>query len=543
MFTNIIKPFLKKGLITSEVVDVPNLGILYEYRGVPFASKSTQRWAAPVPIEKLDKKLNEKLNLGHHPPACYQKGEDIKMDEYCFYLNIYKPPVPARFKLPIVVWFQENNNQIGLKKITAVDFGELALMANVIIITVQYRLNIFGFFHYRDQFTGNYGLLDQRLALEFISNNRDNLGGDKLIITGHGSGAMSVGYHLLSASTELFAGAICHSGVPLFDGHISSVDEVDQALYQMDLSDKSDPVNYARLLDADALFTAFSNATASLAWGPVGDDGAFFESDAVKKLRTADIDSRKKPLMIGTVSFDGSSFIRDAVFTHDNFKEKVFGHIRGDFGGVKYGHIESEHEDAIIDKYLTSFHGDEFHKQLFFDLDKHELKLLAGYILSDKAYHLPSSEFAEIYRKSDGTVYHYYIDVQPEFDYYLDQPVQYHGCGHSMEMFYLFGRPKSRIDSGVSKHAFDKWESKFSDFLGGIYNEFCHNFHFDSHKKLKQWQPSGTLFVTNNATHILTELKPGRTRALVLLEMFFDRIKTRNSILEQCNPPRRGVGA
>ena len=74
-------------------------------------------------------------------------------------------------QLPIVIWFQENNNQIGLKQISAVDFGELALMANVIIVTVQYRLNIFGFFH-DENYSGNYGLLDQRLALEFIVNNR-----------------------------------------------------------------------------------------------------------------------------------------------------------------------------------------------------------------------------------------------------------------------------------------------------------------------------------------------------------------------------------
>ena len=84
---------------------------------------------------------------------------------------------------------------------------------------------------------------------------------------------------------------------------------------------------------------------------------------------------------------------------------------------------------------------------MFFDLDKYELSLLAGYIISDKAYHLPAQEVAAAFRNT-ANVYHYYIDVQPEYDYYLDQPVQYKGCGHSMEMFYLFGRPKSRLDAG-----------------------------------------------------------------------------------------------
>lgn len=82
--------------------------------------------------------------------------------------------MPSRFRLPILVWFQENSNQIGLKSISSVDFGEIALMANVIVVTVQYRLNIFGFYHGQNH-TGNYGLLDQRQALEFISNNRSGV--------------------------------------------------------------------------------------------------------------------------------------------------------------------------------------------------------------------------------------------------------------------------------------------------------------------------------------------------------------------------------
>ena len=122
--------------------------------------------------------------------------------------------------------------------------------------------------------------------------------------------------------------------------------------------------------------------------------------------------------------------------------------IRGDFGGVRYGHIDTEHEDAIIDKYLTEFYGDTFHRKLFFDLDEAELSLLAGYILTDRAFHLPSYEMRDLYRQAGGTVYHYLIDVQTDYDYFLNETAPYEGCGHQMELYYLFGRPKTRIDSG-----------------------------------------------------------------------------------------------
>ena len=92
-------------------------------------------------------------------------------------------------------------------------------------------------------------------------------------------------------------------------------------------SSQTDLVNYARLLDAHNLFNLSAKATTDLGWGPVADDGLFFDSNAAEELRRGHFDSRK-PVMCGTVSFDGSSFLRDTVFTHDNFKHKVFGHIR-----------------------------------------------------------------------------------------------------------------------------------------------------------------------------------------------------------------------
>ena len=70
-------------------------------------------------------------------------------------------------------------------------------MANAIVISVQYRLGIFGFLHSKKfaRITGNWALLDQQLALKFISKEAVNIGGDskKMVLAGHSGGAMCVG--------------------------------------------------------------------------------------------------------------------------------------------------------------------------------------------------------------------------------------------------------------------------------------------------------------------------------------------------------------
>lgn len=93
---------------------------------------------------------------------------------------------------------------------------------NVIIVTHNYRLNVFGYLAHPDlqqdsalNSTGNYGIQDQRMAMQWVQNNIAKFGGDKNRVTifGESAGGMSICCHIVSPySKGLFAGAIMESG-------------------------------------------------------------------------------------------------------------------------------------------------------------------------------------------------------------------------------------------------------------------------------------------------------------------------------------------
>ncbi len=156
---------------------------------------------------------------------------DPSSNEDCLYLNVWTPdPAPAK-ALPVMVWFHGGSNQSG----SAGDFVPLgvggrfydghvlATERNVVVVTVNYRLNVFGFFAHpalagEDStypYAGNQGLLDQRAALAWVRANIAAFGGNpkKVTIFGESAGSEDVCFHVASpGSRALFKRAISESG-------------------------------------------------------------------------------------------------------------------------------------------------------------------------------------------------------------------------------------------------------------------------------------------------------------------------------------------
>ncbi|KAM9756758.1 liver carboxylesterase-like isoform 2-T2 [Dama dama] len=205
------------------------------FLGIPFAKPplGSLRFAPPQPAEPW----TFVKNTTSHPPMCSQSTvlaemsselisigtESIKpkISEDCLYLNIYTPAdLTKRSKLPVMVWI--HGGALLLGGASPYDGMVLSARENVVVVTIQYRLGIWGFFSTGDEHSrGNWGHLDQVAALRWVQENIAYFGGDpgSVTIFGESAGGESVSVLVLSPlAKNLFHRAISESGVALLPG-------------------------------------------------------------------------------------------------------------------------------------------------------------------------------------------------------------------------------------------------------------------------------------------------------------------------------------
>ncbi|XP_062403905.1 uncharacterized protein ces2b [Sardina pilchardus] len=201
--------------------------VVHAYRGVPFATPpvGNLRLAPPQPLQGWEG-IRDATQM---PPMCVQDkqlsvylwemaGFDVDLPEVsedCLYVNVYTPTQPAKdTKLPVMVWIHGGGFSMGYASMY--DGSFLAAYQNVVVVTIQYRLGMLGFFSTGDDNApGNLGLLDQVAALQWVQENIHSFGGDPSSVTifGESAGGVSVSLLVLSPlSTGLFHRAIAESG-------------------------------------------------------------------------------------------------------------------------------------------------------------------------------------------------------------------------------------------------------------------------------------------------------------------------------------------
>ena len=156
-------------------------------------------------------------------PRCYQLsvvGGFHVGQEDCLFLNVYTP-VASEGLLPVMVYLHGGGFVAGEGSSTM--YGPHFFMdEGVLLVTVQYRLGIFGFLSTgQEEAPGNLGLWDQREALVWVKDNIAAFGGDpdRVTLFGESAGSMAVNFHLVSPQSRgLFHGAILQSGTDLGPG-------------------------------------------------------------------------------------------------------------------------------------------------------------------------------------------------------------------------------------------------------------------------------------------------------------------------------------
>jgi para-nitrobenzyl esterase len=205
-------------------------GQVRAFKGIPYAAPPVGplRWQPPQPAAKW-KGVRNATAFG---ARCMQAPiyEDMVFrdpgpSEDCLTLNVWTPTDAQNASLPVMVWIYGGGFQAGGTSEPRQD-GQFLAHRNAVIVSMNYRLGIFGFFVHPEltaesphRASGNYGLLDQNAALEWVQNNIANFGGDphNITIFGESAGSISLSAQMASPLSEgRFQKAIGESGSAFF---------------------------------------------------------------------------------------------------------------------------------------------------------------------------------------------------------------------------------------------------------------------------------------------------------------------------------------
>lgn len=203
------------------------------FRGVPFAEPPVGelRWRDPQPVQPWEgvRQAHKFGALAMQEPFVSEGGGIVATEFYvgnyqrsedCLYLNVWTPAKRPDEKLPVAVYIHGGGHQTGYSYLNCYD-GEGFCKRGVIMVSIAYRLNVFGYLVHPDleaeseSTPGNYGVKDQLAALRWIKKNIAAFGGDPENITlfGQSGGASSVSNMCaLPASRGLIRRAIMQSG-------------------------------------------------------------------------------------------------------------------------------------------------------------------------------------------------------------------------------------------------------------------------------------------------------------------------------------------
>lgn len=291
------------------------------FKGIPYAKPPVGelRWQAPQPPAPW----SQTRMTTDFSPKCPQKNFSPTQDsattegeEDCLYLNVWTPALSG--KRPVLFFIHGGGNQQGAASETingAVLYtGKfLASRKDVVVVTINYRLGALGFMAHpavaaasSSKTSGNYGTMDQVLALEWVKNNIAKFGGDpdNVMVFGESAGAVNTSLLLtVPAAKGLFHRAGIQSGSPVAQPYLvgenigksfasrmgCATGSLDQQLQCL----KALPISKI----VAELESPLAGGKVSLGWGPVV-DGLIIPKDPISVILTGQ--HHKMPVMLGS---------------------------------------------------------------------------------------------------------------------------------------------------------------------------------------------------------------------------------------------------
>ena len=373
-----------------------------------FAPKSMQASSSPITDTLVDI-YSEK---GWHPD--YRMYPDQNMSEDSLYLNIWRPAKSSE-KLPILVFIHGGSLTSGSSAFEDYNGEEMA-KTGVIMITITYRLGVFGYFAHEDLIsespnntTGNYGLLDQIQALKWVNENADYFGGDASNITIAGESAGSSSISALCASPlakGLFKRAIGESSSLVVKVPPHTYRQKADALKMgQDIMQEFNcsSIEELRKIPAEQLVnTKYTNSSMIL-------DGYALTKDPYQVY--LDKENNEEALLNGYNVMEGDAFVVPQYLLSPTSKDNILGRLK-DFFGEEYG-------------------------QKFYDIYKDRIEEDAFSVMNEifSVYWFMYPHYSWMHMASDTgkvTVYSYQFTKENG----------YHSTYHAGEMVYAYGNVK-----------------------------------------------------------------------------------------------------
>ena len=415
------------------------------YKGIPYAQPPIDelRWRAPQPIAGRWKKV---LYAQDYGPHCLQSGSfpdmvfhDPGASEDCLTLNVWAPAVTLTAKpahkgspahgLPVMVWIYGGGFTTGGTSEARQD-GQFLARRGVIVVSMNYRLGIFGFLSLPEladedphHSAGNYGLLDQAAALVWVHRNIAAFGGDPANVTifGESAGSMSVSAQMASpVAATLFARAIGESGSEFPTGRamptLAQAASINAAWATRAFG--SNKLFYLRQLPADEVLQAATSRTGGAPrFGPIVD--GWFLPDTIPHIY-ADGKQAHIPLLAGWNADDVPGNPPPPLPTADAFVAQ----LRNAFG---------DHVKDALAVYPISTDAEALRS--------------AGDYASDRAIAYSTWAWIEAHaRTGNAPVYRYYFDLPNPGDRNHTTAV---GAFHSDDIEYVFGTLDSRPQMAI----------------------------------------------------------------------------------------------
>ncbi|XP_077524863.1 acetylcholinesterase-1-like isoform X2 [Amblyomma americanum] len=443
----------ENGLVSGQTLNVSGRQVDAFY-GIPYAEPPVEgrRFRKPVPVGSW----NGTFMATTKPPPCAQTNhfhtDNLTLyyevnSEDCLYLNVWRPTaacngtVSCKANLPVVIFIHGGAFQWGDSAIFLHDGANFVALSNVVFVSFNYRLNVFGFLSAGTKdFPGNSGLWDQNVVLKWVQRNIRFFGGDpnQVTLLGQSAGALSAAIHTISPHSEgLFKRIVMLSGSPMntvftiaakgVDSVMSLAQHVGCASWKS--ADLAEVTDCLRRVDKEEFLRLVNGVDPrKTIYAPVSGDeylpnDCSYVSTWRNKIRSTEV-------MVGTMEDEGSLFMYNAFHLAPNIRSYVDIDHRTTCTLILSALLKVSSSQA---KEVTKVYFPDDHDDNNADITK-VLSVLKEAV-GDGLFVCASNFFAEVAADQGLPVYRYVFAHRPSYSFW---PASF-GASHGDDVPYVLG--------------------------------------------------------------------------------------------------------